>query len=80
VGLPLLLPAQDDARSIYRVRVRLVLTILADIFSLMRYEDQLRSHPAFFKAVLSALSIYVSIYDDPSLLEEKISEFIAFDM
>lgn len=44
----------------------------------MRYEDQLRSHPGFFKAVLSALAIYIKIYDDPSLLEEKISECSPF--
>ena len=39
----------------------------------MKYEDQLRSHPAYFKAALAAISIYIRIYDDPSLTEEKLS-------
>ncbi|WWD02421.1 hypothetical protein V865_000460 [Kwoniella europaea PYCC6329] len=41
--------------------------------SLMRYEDQLRSHPAYFKGALAAIEIYTQVFDDPSITEEKIS-------
>ncbi|KAK8854865.1 hypothetical protein IAR55_003604 [Kwoniella newhampshirensis] len=41
--------------------------------SLMRYEDQLRSHPAYFKGALAAIEIYLKVHDDPSLTEEKLS-------
>ena len=41
---------------------------------LMTYEDQLRSHPAYFKAALKAIDLYLRISDDPSLTEEKLSE------
>lgn len=46
----------------------------ADV-SLIKYEDQLRSHPAFFKSALSAIDIYVKVSDDPSVAVEKLSEF-----
>lgn len=42
--------------------------------SLMRYEDQLRSHPNYFSSVLSAIGIYVRIHDQPDLTEEKLSK------
>jgi peptide alpha-N-acetyltransferase len=41
----------------------------------MRYEDQLRSHPGYFKGALSAIGIYVQISDDPRLTEERLSEW-----
>ncbi|ORX38583.1 NMDA receptor-regulated protein 1-domain-containing protein [Kockovaella imperatae] len=42
-------------------------------YSLMKYEDQLRSHPAYFKASLAAINIYTRLHDDPSLKEEKLT-------
>lgn len=42
--------------------------------SLMKFEDQLRSHPSYFKAAIEATEIYVQIFDDPSLTEVKLSE------
>ena len=39
----------------------------------MRYEDQLRSHPAYRKAAISAIEIYMRLYDDPSLTTETFS-------
>ena len=45
---------------------------------LMRYEDQLRSHPAYLKAAMAAIEIYLQIHDDPSLTEEKLSEGTLF--
>ncbi|WWC71667.1 uncharacterized protein I206_105625 [Kwoniella pini CBS 10737] len=41
--------------------------------SLMRYEDQLRSHPGYFKGALAAIELYTKVHDDPSITEEKIS-------
>lgn len=41
--------------------------------SLLAYEDQLRTHPAFFKTALAAIDVYVRIADDPSLTEEHLS-------
>ncbi|WRT68302.1 uncharacterized protein IL334_005278 [Kwoniella shivajii] len=41
--------------------------------SLMRYEDQLRSHPGYFKGALAAIGLYTKIFDDPSITEEKFS-------
>ena len=41
---------------------------------MMRYEDQLRSHPAYFHAAIQAIEIYTRIHDDPGLTEEKLSE------
>lgn len=40
----------------------------------MSYEDQLRSHPAYFKSALGAIEIYTAIHDNPSLTEEEISK------
>lgn len=40
----------------------------------MKFEDQLRSHPSYFKAAIEATEIYVQIFDDPSLTEVKLSE------
>ncbi|WVR07434.1 hypothetical protein IAU60_004475 [Kwoniella sp. DSM 27419] len=42
--------------------------------SLMRYEDQLRSHPGYFKGALAAIEIYLEVHDDPSITDEKVSE------
>jgi peptide alpha-N-acetyltransferase len=42
--------------------------------ALIKYEDQLRSHPAYFKSALSAIDIYVAVSDDPSITEEKLSK------
>lgn len=39
----------------------------------MRYEDQLYSHPAYFKGALSAIEIYTRIFDKPGLTEKVIS-------
>lgn len=41
--------------------------------SLLTYEDQLRSHPAYFRAALKAIDLYLRISDDPSLTEEKLT-------
>ncbi|KAK4688996.1 N-alpha-acetyltransferase 15/16, NatA auxiliary subunit, partial [Tremellales sp. Uapishka_1] len=46
---------------------------LSAYVALMRYEDQLRSHPAYFKASLSAIEIYLRLADDPSITEEKLT-------
>jgi hypothetical protein len=47
---------------------------LADTNRLMTYEDQLRSHPAYFKSALGAIEIYTAIHDNPSLTKEEISK------
>ncbi|WWD18986.1 hypothetical protein CI109_103443 [Kwoniella shandongensis] len=41
--------------------------------SLMRYEDQLRSHPGYFKGAVAAIEVYLKVHDDPSLTEEKLT-------
>nr|XP_019044577.1 peptide alpha-N-acetyltransferase [Kwoniella bestiolae CBS 10118]OCF23507.1 peptide alpha-N-acetyltransferase [Kwoniella bestiolae CBS 10118] len=41
--------------------------------SLMRYEDQLRSHPGYFNGALAAIEIYTQVFDDPSITEENFS-------
>lgn len=41
---------------------------------LMRYEDQLRSHPAYFKAAREGIEIYLRVHDQPDLTEEKLSK------
>lgn len=41
---------------------------------MMRYEDQLRSHPGYFKAALAAIDLYVRIHDKPDLTEEILSK------
>ncbi|KAN0060410.1 hypothetical protein ACQY0O_007740 [Thecaphora frezii] len=33
----------------------------------VRFEDQLRSHPAYFRSALVAVDLYVRLHDDPSL-------------
>jgi peptide alpha-N-acetyltransferase len=40
----------------------------------MQYEDQLRSHPGYFRAALGAIDIYVRAHDDPTLGDEKLCE------
>ncbi|KAF5383319.1 hypothetical protein D9615_004982 [Tricholomella constricta] len=35
--------------------------------TLVKWEDRLRSHPAYVKAALSASRIYVALHDDPSI-------------
>ncbi|KAL7423428.1 hypothetical protein Q5752_001008 [Cryptotrichosporon argae] len=40
---------------------------------LVRYEDQIRTHPAYLRAAAAAIDIYVKVADDPSLTEEKLS-------
>lgn len=44
--------------------------------SLMRYEDQLRSHPAYFKAAQEGIDIYLRVHDQPDLTEEKLSRLV----
>ena len=39
----------------------------------MKYEDQLRSHPAYFKAASEGVEIYLRVYDNPEIMEEKLS-------
>ncbi|RDB27479.1 N-alpha-acetyltransferase 16, NatA auxiliary subunit [Hypsizygus marmoreus] len=34
---------------------------------LIKWEDRLRSHPAYIKAALSASQIYIAVHDDPSI-------------
>lgn len=46
---------------------------LGAYIALIKYEDQLRTHPAFFSTALSAIDIYVRIADDPSLTVEKLT-------
>jgi hypothetical protein len=41
---------------------------------LMRYEDQLRSHPGYFKGALAAIGVYLQLSDKPDLKEERLSE------
>ncbi|KAG2003328.1 NMDA receptor-regulated protein 1a [Coprinopsis cinerea AmutBmut pab1-1] len=36
---------------------------------MLEWEDQLRSHPAYIKAAVSASRIYVSVHDDPSIVQ-----------
>ncbi|SPO39969.1 related to n-terminal acetyltransferase 1 [Pseudozyma flocculosa] len=33
----------------------------------VRFEDNLRSHPAYFRSALAAVDLYVGLHDDPSL-------------
>lgn len=44
------------------------------ISRLMQYEDQLRSHPGFFRAALGAIDIFTRAFDDPTLGDEVLSE------
>lgn len=44
----------------------------------MRYEDQLYSHAAYFKAALAAIDIYTRISDKPELTEEKLCTYIRY--
>ena len=39
---------------------------------LMRYEDQLYSHPGYYNGALAAIDIYTRIHDHPELTEEKL--------
>ena len=41
---------------------------------LMRYEDQLYSHPGYYNGALAAIDIYTRIHDHPELTEEKLSK------
>jgi hypothetical protein len=36
---------------------------------MLKWEDQLRSHPAYVKAATEASKIFVMLHDDPSLKE-----------
>lgn len=45
--------------------------------SLLKYEENLRSHPGYAKAALAAIDIYHRVNDDPSIIEEKLSAFIS---
>jgi N-alpha-acetyltransferase 15/16, NatA auxiliary subunit len=40
---------------------------------LLQWEDRLRGHPYYARAARNAISIYIQLYDDPSLASEKIS-------
>ena len=40
---------------------------LRSYVSTCRFEDQLRSHPAYFRAALSAIRIYTDLHDKPTL-------------
>ncbi|KAG6833055.1 hypothetical protein H0H87_012066 [Tephrocybe sp. NHM501043] len=40
---------------------------LSIYMKLVKWEDRLRSHPAYVKAALSASRIYVALHDDPSI-------------
>lgn len=40
----------------------------------MGYEDQLRSHPAYFKAASEGIQIYLRVHDNPDITEEKLSQ------
>ncbi|EIW67336.1 hypothetical protein M231_02521 [Tremella mesenterica] len=46
---------------------------LSSYKSLIKYEDQLRSHPAYIKSAREAIEIYMRISDDPSLTEEHLT-------
>ncbi|KAG8885365.1 hypothetical protein FRB97_001440 [Tulasnella sp. 331] len=41
---------------------------LTQPFSLLRWEDNAKSHPAYVSSALSAARIYIRIYDDPALI------------
>ncbi|CAA7268350.1 unnamed protein product [Cyclocybe aegerita] len=41
--------------------------------NLLKWEDQLRSHPAYVKAAVEASKIFVSLHDDPSILKSLTS-------
>lgn len=41
--------------------------------SLLKYEENLRSHPGYAKAALAAIDVYLRVNDDPSIIEEKLS-------
>ena len=45
---------------------------------LMRYEDQLYSHPGYYNGALAAVEIYTRIHDHPDLTEEKLSKLSPF--
>ncbi|KIR73584.1 peptide alpha-N-acetyltransferase [Cryptococcus deuterogattii CA1014] len=40
---------------------------------LLKYEENLRSHPGYAKAALAAIDIYLRVNDDPSIIEEKLT-------
>ncbi|KAE8542640.1 hypothetical protein D1P53_001421 [Cryptococcus gattii VGV] len=40
---------------------------------LLKYEENLRSHPGYAKAALAAIDIYLRVSDDPSIIEEKLT-------
>ncbi|KIR78233.1 peptide alpha-N-acetyltransferase [Cryptococcus gattii EJB2] len=40
---------------------------------LLKYEENLRSHPGYAKAALAAIDIYLHVSDDPSIIEEKLT-------
>ena len=39
----------------------------------MKYEDTIRSHPAYVHAALNAIDILTRAFDDPTLGDEKLS-------
>ena len=62
---------EDDQYDFHTYCMRRM-TLMAYI-DLMRFEDQLRSHPAYFKAAKQAIDIYIRIHDDPELTVEKVT-------
>lgn len=74
IRLPHLFPTPNDLYRLRRVSTIVRLYPVHELMSsLMQYEDQLRSHPAYFKAATEAIDIYCRIHDDPSLTEETLS-------
>ncbi|GFZ49424.1 hypothetical protein JCM24511_07544 [Saitozyma sp. JCM 24511] len=49
-----------------------VATVLT-LARLMRYEDQLRSHPGYYNGALAAIGVYLKLSDKPDLKEEKLT-------
>ncbi|KAG6332172.1 hypothetical protein ID866_6919 [Astraeus odoratus] len=42
-------------------------TIILPYLEMLKWEDEVRSHPAYVHAVVSAARIWIELYDDPSL-------------
>jgi len=47
--------------------------------SLITWEDQLRSHPAYIHSAVEASRIFVGVHDNPALLNSQATIGAAFD-
>lgn len=57
-----------SAQSSESIRARTLIVILP-FLRLLRYNDTLRSHPAYVSAANGAIKIYLTLFDDPSSIQ-----------